>query len=141
MSRSKKTEATELDMTGLLALKTYERPDKNRTEKNIQNIMRIVRTTNNAPSLLFFPDKNFSWMFAQPRYGVAALFILFLGLHLLDRPVSAVPPVTANLERPEPAAAIALTETNQLNTARVPGIAPAYTSLAGEAAPLSAYVK
>ncbi len=138
---SKKTETPDLDIAGLLALKTYERPDGGRCEKNIQNIMRTVRTTNNAPTLLFFPDKSFAWMFAQPRYGVAALFIIFLGLHLLDRPVSAVPPGAANLERPEPAAAITLAGTNQLNAAGVPGIAPAYTSLAGEAAPLSAYVK
>lgn len=140
MSRNKKTETPGLDIAGLLALKTYERPDGSRSEKNIQNIMRTVRATNNAPSLLFFPDKSFAWMFAQPRYGVAALFIIFLGLHLLDRPVP-VSPGPAGLERPEPAAAITLAGTNQINAAQVPGIAPAYTSLAGEAPPLSAYVK
>jgi len=135
-----KTEAPELDIAGLLALKKYERPDETRIEKNIQNVMREVRATSNMPSLLLFPDKNFTWMFAQPRYGVAALFLLFLGLHLLDRPM----PVAAG--RPvavikEPGAEImASVDTNRLKAAAVPGITSPF-SVAGEPAPLSSYLK
>jgi len=77
----------DVDLKGFLALKAYERPDESRVEKNIGNIMHAVRTAHKKPSLHHFPDKSLGWMFAQPRYGVAALFLLFLGLHLLNRPV------------------------------------------------------
>lgn len=77
----------ELNVKELLELKVYERPDGKRGEKNIENIMHAVRTAHKRPSLHHFPHKNVAWMFAQPRYGVAALFIIFLGLHLLERPV------------------------------------------------------
>jgi len=70
-----------------LALKAYERPGKDRVEKNIENVMHAVRAAHKKPSLHHFPDKSMGWMFAQPRYGVAALFLIFLGLHLLHRPV------------------------------------------------------
>jgi len=87
-----KNENTEgLDIAGLLALKAFEHPDANRIEKNVQSTMRAVRVAHGKPSLLFFPDKSLAWMFAQPRYGIAALFILFLGLHLMSRPMSAMP--------------------------------------------------
>ncbi|HPR83403.1 MAG TPA: hypothetical protein PLD51_06035 [Pontiellaceae bacterium] len=141
MSKNKNTAGPELDIAGLLALKTYERPDKARAEKNIQNIMRAVRSADRTPSLLIFPDKSAAWMFAQPRYGVAALFILFLGLHMLSRPMPAASLGTTNLEKPELASTVAAARTNQLNTAAVPGLTPTYTSLAGEPAPLSSYVK
>ncbi len=134
MSKKEKPEGPELDITGLLALKAYERPDEARAEKNIQNIMREVRTTHNAPSLLLFPDKSFGWMFAQPRYGVAALFLVFLGLHLLERPLPAtsVGP-TVMLRAPEAAEAVAAVGTNQLPIVPVPGLSPApYPSVIGE---------
>jgi len=138
--KKEKTEAPKLDIAGLLALKRYERPDEARIEKNIQNIMRTVRSTSNMPSLLLFPDKSFAWMFAQPRYGIAALFVLFLGLHLLDRPmpVSSGNPLAVIKE---PGADImASVDTNQLKAAKVPGISPPF-SVAGEPAPLSSYLK
>ncbi len=81
----------ELDVKELLILKAYARPDKDRVEKNIENIMHAVRSAHKKPSLHHFPDKSTGWMFAQPRYGVAALFLIFLGLHLLDRPVPEAP--------------------------------------------------
>jgi hypothetical protein len=142
MSKDVKITGAGLNIAGLLALKTYERPDANRTEKNIQNIMREVRTADRTPSLLLFPDKSFAWMFASPRYGVAALFILFLGLHLLDRPMPvATSAGTAVLKIPGTAEAVAAAGTNQLKAATVPGITPTYTSLTGEPAPLSSYAK
>lgn len=138
--KKEKTEAPELDIAGLLALKKYERPEEARIEKNIQNIMRTVRSTSNMPSLLLFPDKSFAWMFAQPRYGIAALFVLFLGLHLLDRPmpVSSANPL-AVIKEPG-AEMIASVDTNRLKAASVPGIEPPF-SLAGEPAALSSYLK
>ena len=90
----------ESDLTGLLALKAYERPGKNRVEKNIENVMRAVRIAHKKPSLHHFPDKSLGWMFAQPRYGVAALFLLFLGLHLLNRPVPDSPVGASVIEEP-----------------------------------------
>ena len=84
-------EVSDLDAATLVGLKAYEHSEPERVEKNIENTLRAVRTAHNKPSLLNFPDKSMGWMFAQPRYGVAALFILFLGLHLLDRPLPGPP--------------------------------------------------
>lgn len=137
--KNKKQQISEQDIAGLLALKKFERPDAGRTEKNIQNIMRSVRTTNNVPSLLFFPDKSFAWMFAQPRYGIAALFVIFLGMNLLNRPV----PISTAGTVPalqEPSPEMVLPGTNHLNAAPLPGISSAF-SVAGEPAPLSSYIK
>jgi len=138
MSKNKKTETPELDIAGLLALKTYERPDAFRVEKNIQNTMRAVRSTSNVPSL--FPDKNFAWMFAQPRYGVAALFVLFLGLHLLERPLPIAEVGSIEVVKAPNEEIVSSMDTNQLKAASVPGIEPPF-SLAGEPAPLSSYLK
>ncbi len=92
----------EFDVKELLVLKTYARPDRDRVEKSIENVMHAVRSAHKKPSLRHFPDKSLSWMFAQPRYGVAALFILFLGLHLLERPLPKESPGTTpiNIEAP-----------------------------------------
>jgi len=135
-----KTEQPEMDVSGLLALKKYERPDERRSEKNIQNIMRTVRTTNNIPSLLFFPDKSFAWMFTQPRYGIAALFVLFLGMNLLNRPATGLTAGTATVIK-EPGTEIMVSvDTNKLKSATIPGITPAF-SVAGDPEPLSSYLK
>lgn len=83
--------ADELTIRGLLSLKVYERPDESRMEKNMQNIMRRVRQENNLPGFLLFPEQGFSWAFAQPRYGVAALFLIFFALHLINRPMPSTP--------------------------------------------------
>ena len=140
MRKDKKTEATELDIAGLLALKDYERPDALRVEKNIQNTMRAVRTTSNAPSLLIFPDKSFAWMFAQPRYGVAALFVLFLGLHLLERPLPSASIGSLAVVKAPGVEIMAAVDTNQLKASAIPGISPPL-SVAGEPEPLSSYLK
>jgi len=140
MSKNKNPEASALDVVGLLALKKFERPDAARVEKSILNTMRTVRATSNMPSLLLFPDKSFAWMFAQPRYGVAALFVIFLGLHLLDRPIPAAkgtPVAVIKEPRPEIMAGV---DTNRTHATTIPGIEPPF-SIAGEPAPLSAYLK
>jgi len=131
VSKNGKTAGSGLDITGLLTLKTFERPDGARAERNIQNIMREVRAADRRPSLLLFPDKSFAWMFTQPRYGVAALFILFLGLHLLERPLPATSAGTSMLKAPGMAEAVAAAGTNQIKAVAVPGLVPkTYSSFA-----------
>ena len=66
----------------LLHLKSYETPQTARMTKNRQNIMRQVReeslqTRWNIVDLL---EVNIPWFFAEPRYGIAALFIAFAAL-------------------------------------------------------------
>jgi hypothetical protein len=124
--KTEKTETADLDVVRLLSLKTYERPDPGRSEKNIQNIMRTVRSTSNRPTLLLFPDKGMAWAFAQPRYGIAALFVLFLGLHLLDRPMPTAPVGAFAIQAPEPASALTgvTIETNRAPSINIPGMIP-----------------
>lgn len=106
-----------MDIAGLLALKAFENPDADRLEKNIQSTLQAVRAAHKRPSLHFFPDKSAAWMFAQPRYGIAALFVLFLGLHLMQRPIPVAPVGSAALEEPGLEEALsAVTATNKLPT-------------------------
>jgi hypothetical protein len=100
MNAKKKEDSAELDIAGLLALKAFEHPDAKRIEKNVQSTMQAVRAAHKRPTLHLFPDKSAAWMFAQPRYGIAALFILFLCLHLMNRPVSTAAVASSALEEP-----------------------------------------
>ncbi len=139
MSR-KKTEVPDLDVAGLLALKTYERPDAARAEKNIQSIMRGIHAFERGPSTQAVNRKL--GIFAQPRYGIAVLFVLFLGLHLIDRPVPSVSAGSVALEEPSSGLDImASIDTNRTKAVAVPGIKPAYNPLAGEAASFTDYSK
>ncbi len=61
--------------------------------------MHAVRAANKRPSLLLFPDKSLGWMLAQPRYGVVALFLVFLVLHTCGR-LKPVEPVSSPLVTP-----------------------------------------
>lgn len=106
-----------MDIAGLLALKAFENPDADRIEKNIQSTLQAVRAAHKQPSLHLFPDKSTAWMFAQPRYGIAALFILFLGLHLMQRSIPVALVGSAALEEPGFEQALsAVTATNELPT-------------------------
>ncbi len=66
----------------LLHLKGYEVPDVARMIKHKQNIMRQVREANGQSrwSLGGLLEVNIPWFFAEPRYGIAALFIAFAAL-------------------------------------------------------------
>ena len=66
----------------LFHLKSYEKPDAARLTKNKQNIMRQVREINSRKrrSLADLLAVNIPWFFAEPRYGIAALFIMFATL-------------------------------------------------------------
>ena len=66
----------------LLHLKQYETPDTARMTRNKQNIMRSVRKaqTEQRKPLLDLLEINIPWFFAEPKYGIAALFVAFVGL-------------------------------------------------------------
>jgi|GEM_PF-2575254 len=66
----------------LMHLKDYEKPDTARMTKNKHNIMRRVRTAKNNQrrSVAEWIEGNLPWFFAEPRYGIAVLFVVFAGL-------------------------------------------------------------
>ena len=72
----------------LLHLKRYETPDSSRMVRSRQNIMRQVREASSRKrwSLGELLEVNIPWFFAEPRYGVAVLFIIFAGLQFLGTP-------------------------------------------------------
>ncbi|MBM4152132.1 MAG: RNA polymerase sigma factor, partial [Kiritimatiellaceae bacterium] len=91
-------EMLEQHLADLAALKTYERSGSAQIEKTVQNTMRIVRSTNNIPSLLFLPEKDSAW-FTQPRYGIIALFVLFLAMHQVKRPLPMITEGSTNSQQ------------------------------------------
>lgn len=66
----------------LIHLKGYETPDPARMVRSKQNIMRSVRnaSANKRKSLGDLLEINIPWFFAEPKYGIAALFVAFAGL-------------------------------------------------------------
>jgi len=127
-------EVSREDLVRLLALKAYEHPGTDRAEKQMENTMRAVRIAHKKPSLHRFPDKNMGWMFAQPRYGVAALFIIFLGLHLLDSPLPDTPIGPGILEEPSPGMdLIQGADTNVPSVLKIPVVDPLHPSLSAPA--------
>jgi hypothetical protein len=66
----------------LLHLKQYEIPETARMTRNKQNIMREVRKaqTEKRKPLLDLLEINIPWFFSEPKYGIAALFVAFIGL-------------------------------------------------------------
>jgi hypothetical protein len=66
----------------LFHLKSYETPEPARITRNKQNIMRRVREENSRKgwSLSNLLEVNVPWFFAEPRYGIAALFVVFATL-------------------------------------------------------------
>ena len=85
----------------LFHLKGYETPDAARMIRNKQNIMRQVREASSRKrwSLSDLLEVNIPWFFAEPRYGIAALFIVFATLqfwganvHKRERSESAIYP-------------------------------------------------
>lgn len=72
----------DLMLKQLLQLKAYEKPDSSRMTRNKQNIMRQVRQSQSEQRkpLLDRLELNIPWFFAEPKYGIAALFVAFVGL-------------------------------------------------------------
>ncbi|MDF7801461.1 hypothetical protein P4C99_18430 [Pontiellaceae bacterium B1224] len=75
-------EAADVLLQKLLHLKQYERPEDSRMTRNKQNIMRSVRQAQSEKRkpLLDMLAVNIPWFFAEPKYGIAALFVVFIGL-------------------------------------------------------------
>lgn len=117
----KKEKNERLDVARLLSLKAYERPRPECVEENVSQILRAVRAAPNPrPQRV---SLNFGWFFAQPRYGIAALFVLFLGLHFVRKPAARPPVYAVHAVAPLEAQQIdSAAETNQMPM--VPTIAP-----------------
>lgn len=66
----------------LVHLKRFEVPETARMTRNKQNIMRQVReaNANKRKSLGDLLELNIPWFFAEPKYGIAAVFVAFVGL-------------------------------------------------------------
>jgi hypothetical protein len=79
---SKSAEPGDELLRQLLHLKRYETPDTARMVKNKQNIMRQVRVGSSKKgwTLADLLEVNIPWFFAEPRYGIAALFVVFATL-------------------------------------------------------------
>jgi hypothetical protein len=75
-------EQADLLLRQLLHLKQYETPSVERMTKNKNNIMRRVRDASHTKrwSLGDLLELNIPWFFAEPRYGIALLFLVFAGL-------------------------------------------------------------
>ena len=78
-------EAADLLLKQLFHLKHYETPEVARMVRNKQNIMRQVREASREKrkSLGDLLEINYPWFFAEPKYGVAILFVAFAGLQYL----------------------------------------------------------
>lgn len=90
MGRNNNLEAVSEDPADVLLrqlfhLKDYEVPDAARMIRNKQNIMRQVREASSGQrwSLADLLEVNIPWFFAEPKYGIAALFVVFAGLQYL----------------------------------------------------------
>ena len=72
----------ELLLRQLMHLKNYEMPEPARMTRNKQNIMREVRKAKASKrvGLGDLLEMNMPWFFAEPKYGIATLFLAFVGL-------------------------------------------------------------
>jgi hypothetical protein len=66
----------------LLHLKSYETPEHTRMVRSRQNIMREIRNTqaSRRPSVGEILENYIPWFFAEPKYGIALLFVAFVAL-------------------------------------------------------------
>jgi len=69
----------------LFHIKRYEKPDEARMVRSKQNIMRRIRheSQSKRKSISDLIEINYPWLFAEPKYGVALLFVAFAGLQYL----------------------------------------------------------
>lgn len=67
----------------LLHLKCYETPEAARMTRCRQNIMREIRQQGQRRRLVDLMEVRFPWFFAEPKYGIALLFVGFFGLQYL----------------------------------------------------------
>jgi hypothetical protein len=78
-------EPAELMLQHLFHLKRFETPDDASMVRNKQNIMRQIRQEGEKKRKPIgdLIELNFPWLFAEPKYGVAVLFVAFAGLQYL----------------------------------------------------------
>ena len=78
-------ECSEELLKKLLYLKGFETPVASRMVRNRQEIMRQVRhlQQEQRKGLLDMIELKFPWFFAEPKYGVALLFVAFAALQYL----------------------------------------------------------
>lgn len=69
----------------LMHLKAYETPDATRMVRNRQNIMREIRNASKSrrKSVGEALEGYIPWFFAEPKYGIALVFVAFVGLQYL----------------------------------------------------------
>jgi hypothetical protein len=68
----------DLFLQQLLHLKGYERPNSERIDRSKQSIMRQIREVKlTQVSLGERIELHLPWLFAEPRYGIALLFVIF----------------------------------------------------------------
>jgi hypothetical protein len=79
-------EQAEVLLKKLFHLKGYEVPEPSRMVRNKQNIMRRVREVSRTKSrrLGDLLEINIPWFFAEPKYGIALLFVVFASLQYLS---------------------------------------------------------
>jgi hypothetical protein len=84
-SKATPDEQVDLLLQQLMHLKQYEKPEVARMTRNKQNITRLVREENSKKrkSIGDLLEMNIPWFFAEPRYGIAVLFVAFAGLQFL----------------------------------------------------------
>ncbi|HEY5621617.1 MAG TPA: hypothetical protein VIR77_03360 [Pontiella sp.] len=83
MSMEKTAEKHEHHLIGkLLHLKSYETPEHARMLRSRQNIIREIRNTQarRRPSVGDLLESYVPWFFAEPKYGIALLFVAFVAL-------------------------------------------------------------
>ncbi|MFC1467683.1 hypothetical protein ACFLQY_03210 [Verrucomicrobiota bacterium] len=71
--------AQQMMIKDLLSLRRYEEPKSGRVERGVANIMREVRLSEDRYERR---QSHLCWMFSEPRYGVALLFMVFIGINL-----------------------------------------------------------
>lgn len=113
----------------LIRLKRYETPASDRMTRNQQNIMRRVRQEKSRRwSLSDLLEVNIPWFFAEPRYGIAMLFVVFAGLQFWGAKVNHGAQEQAGLFYPtsrqvavvEQPASLISTSTNKFNYPDLP---------------------
>ena len=79
---AKADEKADVLLQQLIHLKQFETPDPDRMRRSKQNIMRGVRQAQagKRKPLLDLMELNIPWFFAEPKYGIAAVFVAFIGL-------------------------------------------------------------
>ncbi len=79
-------EQAELLLKQLMHLKQYETPETVRMTRSRQNIMRKVRhvQSHRRKSLGELLEARIPWFFAEPKYGIALLFIAFAALQYVE---------------------------------------------------------